>query len=74
MIDSPNLEQFVFCRVIETVQIDVSGELKTLNEDMQNEEDDYGDNIQEHAAGSYLIIMYKQVRELVVEGKVELLM
>ena len=74
MIDSPDLEQFVFCRVIETVSIDVSGETNALNEDLANDEDDYGDNVQDHAAGSYLIVMYKQVKDLVLEGKVELLM
>lgn len=73
MIDSPDLEQFVFCRVVETVQIDVRGELSALNEDLDNE-DEFGDNIQEHAAGSYLIVMYKQIRDLVLDGKVELLM
>ena len=77
MIDSPNLEQFVFCRVLdETVSIDVSGETSALNDDLaDNDEDDYaGDNIQDHAGGSYLIVMYKQVKDLVLEGKVELLM
>lgn len=76
MIDTPDLEQFVFCRVIETVQIDVRGELGVLNEDLVNNDDDddnYGENIQEHAAGSYLIVMYKQIRDLVLNGKVELL-
>lgn len=77
MIDSPNLEQFVFCRVLdETVSIDVNGETSALNDDLaDNDEDDYaGDNIQDHAGGSYLIVMYKQVKDLVLEGKVELLM
>ena len=78
MIDSPDLEQFVFCRVVDTVSIDVSGESKVLNRDLDEEDDDeddnFGDNIQEHAAGSYLIVMYKQIRDLVLEGKVELLM
>jgi hypothetical protein len=76
MIDIPDLEQFVFCRVVETVQIDVRGELGVLNEDLVNDDDDddnYGENIQEHAAGSYLIVMYKQIRDLVLDGKVELL-
>ncbi len=74
MIDSPDLEQFVFCRVVETVQIDVRGDLGALNEDLANDDDNFGDNIQEHAAGSYLIVMYKLVRDLVLEGKVELMM
>jgi hypothetical protein len=78
MIDTPDLEQFVFCRVVETVQIDVRGELGVLNEDLVNDDDNddddnYGENIQEHAAGSYLIVMYKQIRDLVLDGKVELL-
>jgi hypothetical protein len=76
MIDTPDLEQFVFCRVVETVQIDVRGELGVLNEDLVNDDDDddnYGENIQEHAAGSYLIVMYRQIRDLVLDGKVELL-
>lgn len=76
MIDSPDLEQFVFCRVLETVQIDVTGAPNTLNDDMANDEDedDFGDNVQEQQAGSYLIVMYRTVRDLVLEGKVELLM
>ena len=74
MIDSPDLDQFVFCRVVETVQIDVRGELSVLNEDFTNDEDEFGDNIQEHVAGSYLIAMYKLIRDLVLDGKVELLM
>ena len=45
-----------------------------MNEDLDNDEDEFGDNIQEHAAGSYLIVMYKQIRDLVLDGKVELLM
>ena len=68
MIDSPNLEEFVFCRVLEPIQIDVS-------EDNDNGDgEDLVDRIQEHGTGAYLIVMYKSIRELVLEGKVELLM
>ena len=68
MIDSPNLEEFVFCRVLEPIQIDVS-------EDNDNGDgEDLVDRIQEHGAGAYLIVMYKSIRVLVLEGKVELLM
>ena len=75
MIDSPDLEQFVFCRAMEPVEIDVSGEPNALNEgEEEDDEDDYGDNLQAHPAGSFLIVMYKKVRELVAEGKVQLLM
>lgn len=73
MIDSPDLEQFVFCRINEMVQIDVRSDLGALNEDLANEEEEYNESIQEHAPGSYLIVMYKQVRDLVLDGKVELL-
>ena len=60
MIDSPNLKQFVFCRVVETVQINVLGKLGALNKDLENNDDEnnFGDNVQEHYAGSYLIVMY----------------
>jgi GINS complex subunit 4 len=71
MIDSPNLEEFVFCRVLERIQIDI-------REDNLGEDEDGGgdmiDTIQEHEAGAVLIVMYKSIRELVFDGKVELLM
>ncbi|KAL7513165.1 hypothetical protein ACHAXN_010245 [Cyclotella atomus] len=70
MIDSPNLEEFVFCRVLEPIQIDVSGDTTGDNE----EGEDLIDTIQEHGAGSCLIVMYKSIREFVLDGKVELLM
>ena len=75
MINSPNLKQFVFCRVIETVQIYFRCKLGALNKDLKNNDKkgNFGDNVQEHAVGSYLTVMYKQIRELVLEGKVELL-
>ena len=75
MIDTPNLEEFVFCRVLETVQIDVSGENNgtDIAELLGEEDEDYGDTIQEHHAGACLIVMYKTIRDLVLEGKIELL-
>ncbi|KAL7546770.1 hypothetical protein ACHAWF_010104 [Thalassiosira exigua] len=76
MIDSPDLEQFVFCRVLETVNIDVTSEPNVLNDDQGDDEneDDFGDNLQEHQVGSCLVVMYKKIMDLVLEGKVELLM
>ena len=76
MIDSPDLEQFVFCRTLEPIEIDVSGEPNVLNEgeEEEDDDDDYGDNLQAHPAGAFLIVMYKKVRELIAEGKVQLLM
>ena len=73
MIDSPDLEQFVFCRALEPIEIDVSGEPNPLNEEDEDNEDDYGDNLQAHPEGAFLIVMYKKVRDLVAEGKVQLL-
>eukprot|EP00573_Skeletonema_grethae_P004339 CAMPEP_0201693866 /NCGR_PEP_ID=MMETSP0578-20130828/6319_1 /ASSEMBLY_ACC=CAM_ASM_000663 /TAXON_ID=267565 /ORGANISM="Skeletonema grethea, Strain CCMP 1804" /LENGTH=301 /DNA_ID=CAMNT_0048179465 /DNA_START=64 /DNA_END=969 /DNA_ORIENTATION=- len=76
MIDSPDLEQFVFCRALEPIEIDVSGEPNALNDggEEEDDDDDYGDNLQPHDAGAFLIVMYKKVRELIAEGKVQLLM
>eukprot|EP00581_Thalassiosira_minuscula_P017766 CAMPEP_0183722092 /NCGR_PEP_ID=MMETSP0737-20130205/14158_1 /TAXON_ID=385413 /ORGANISM="Thalassiosira miniscula, Strain CCMP1093" /LENGTH=370 /DNA_ID=CAMNT_0025952193 /DNA_START=107 /DNA_END=1220 /DNA_ORIENTATION=+ len=82
MIDTPDLERFVFCRVLETCQMDVSGKdgaIQVLNADLEEEEEEEeeefgGENVQEQQAGSYLICMYKTIRELVLDGKVELLM
>jgi len=75
MVDSPDLEQFVFCRALEPIEIDVSGEPNVLNEgEEEDDDDDYGDNLQAHPAGAFLIVMYKKVRQLVVDGKVQLLM
>lgn len=55
MIDSPNLQQFVFCKILEKVEIDMDG-------------------IQEHEAGACLIARYDAIRELVLEGKIEMLL
>ncbi len=76
MIDSPNLEEFVFCRVLEPIQIDLSGDDANDFYGELNGQDrgDLVDTMQEHAAGSYLIVMYKTIRDLVLDGKVELLM
>mmetsp|Transcript_31728 Transcript_31728/g.57444 ORF Transcript_31728/g.57444 Transcript_31728/m.57444 type:complete len:274 (-) Transcript_31728:80-901(-) len=67
MIDTPNLDQFVFCKVLETVEID--------NHDAQgNDDDDDEDGIQEHKAGSCLIARYSAIRDLVLKGKIEMLL
>ena len=71
MIDGPNLERFVFCRVLEPIVIDLRRE---NNNDENNEEEDLIDSIQEHGEGACLIVMYETVREFVLDGKVELLM
>lgn len=69
MIDSPDLDEFIFCQVLETVEID--------NRDLQaDQEDDEvgGDSIQEHQAGACLIARYSVIKDLVSEGKIELIM
>jgi len=74
MIDSPDLESFVFCRVLEAVAIDVSGE-SHLNEDLDDDDEgDVGEEVQRHEAGACLIVMYKTIRQYVLEGKIELLL
>mmetsp|Transcript_2120 Transcript_2120/g.3129 ORF Transcript_2120/g.3129 Transcript_2120/m.3129 type:complete len:283 (+) Transcript_2120:86-934(+) len=65
MIDSPDLNKFVFCRVLhERVEID-----NTLEGE---EKDDM--NIQEHQQGACLIVRYGAIKSLLSEEKVELLM
>lgn len=69
MIDFPNMDQFVFCKVLETLEID--------NYDPLGEEEDEdlgGSNIQEYQADSCLIARYSAIRDLVLEGKIELLL
>ena len=57
MIDSPNLEQFVFCRVLEPISIDLRNDGTNNNED--DDDDDLIDTIQEHGEGACLIVMYR---------------
>lgn len=59
MIDSPDLDQYVFVKVKETAEID-SG---TEDEPMP----------QQHPAGTTLITRYSKIRDLFAQGKVELL-
>lgn len=61
MIDSPNLDEFVFCKVLESVEIDNS---------MPGEESD----IDKHAEGTCLIVRYSAIQQLVLEGKIEMLL
>lgn len=66
MIDSPNMDQFVFCKVLETVEIDNHDPLG----DPDNEDEE---GIQEHKAGSCLIARYSAIQDLVLAGKIEML-
>ena len=65
MIGSPNLDEFVFCRVLEAVEID------HFDPTYQDERDE--DYLHEHPTGSSIIVRYRLVRDLVLQGKVELL-
>eukprot|EP00568_Trieres_chinensis_P002559 CAMPEP_0183303580 /NCGR_PEP_ID=MMETSP0160_2-20130417/8964_1 /TAXON_ID=2839 ORGANISM="Odontella Sinensis, Strain Grunow 1884" /NCGR_SAMPLE_ID=MMETSP0160_2 /ASSEMBLY_ACC=CAM_ASM_000250 /LENGTH=324 /DNA_ID=CAMNT_0025466503 /DNA_START=18 /DNA_END=992 /DNA_ORIENTATION=- len=72
MIDRPDLDEFVFCRCLETVEIDNNkGQEEEVNID---DEDEFGGSIQKHPEGSCLIARYATVRDLVLQGKVVLLM
>eukprot|EP00978_Attheya_sp_CCMP212_P019568 scaffold55021_cov48-Attheya_sp.AAC.1 len=68
MIDGPDLDEFVFCRVLETVEIDPH-----LGETNNSEDENMEDSIQEHPAGSCLIARYRTIQDFVFDGKIELL-
>lgn len=64
MIDEPDLETYVFIKTKENVSILVGN-------------DDDGDDepmLQQHEAGSCLIVRYNLIRDLFMDDKVELLM
>ena len=74
MIDRPNLDTYVFCRVLEPVQINNLKDFdvgQTVDED---DGDDDLDHIQDYQPGSTLFLRYAVIRDFVLEGKVELLM
>lgn len=74
MIEEPDLDAYVFCRVLEAVEIDSAlGDKKGDGAD-DDDEDEMGDTVQEHAAGSCLIARYATVREHVFDGKITLLL
>mmetsp|Transcript_7941 Transcript_7941/g.11416 ORF Transcript_7941/g.11416 Transcript_7941/m.11416 type:complete len:353 (-) Transcript_7941:87-1145(-) len=74
MIDSPDLDEFVFCKVLETVEID-NRDSQAATQTNENNDDDLGeDSIQEHSQGACLIARYSAIQELVHQGKIELLM
>jgi hypothetical protein len=68
MIDGPDLDEFVFCRVLETVEIDPH-----LGETNNSEDENMEDSIQEHPASSCLIARYRTIQDFVFDGKIELL-
>mmetsp|Transcript_10386 Transcript_10386/g.9997 ORF Transcript_10386/g.9997 Transcript_10386/m.9997 type:complete len:96 (+) Transcript_10386:88-375(+) len=73
MIDKPNLDSYVFCRISETVELDNHKGLEGVIPD-DDEDEELGGSIQEHQSGSYLFVRYAVIRDLVLEGKAELLL
>jgi len=70
MIDHPDLDSFVFCKVV-----DREGVLLDKYKDFSDELGDDSDRIPElYIEGSCLFLRYSLVRDLLSEGKVILLM
>jgi hypothetical protein len=72
MIDRPNLDTYVFCNVLDEAGVIVNNYLGlNLSEEAQ---EDGGARQQHFAKDSHIFVRYRAVRDLVTEGKVELLM
>lgn len=72
MIDRPNLDTFVFCNVLDEAGVIVNNyEGLNLSEETQEE----GGARQQHfSKDSHIFVRYRAVRNLVTDGKVELIM
>mmetsp|Transcript_9545 Transcript_9545/g.11779 ORF Transcript_9545/g.11779 Transcript_9545/m.11779 type:complete len:300 (+) Transcript_9545:84-983(+) len=73
MIDKPNLEQYVFCKVVNDVVIDERNKDDRQNQNQLDDIDDDNDEQNEHVAGSSLIGRYSTVRDHIMEGNIILL-
>ncbi len=74
MIDRPNLDHYVFCKVIDEEGV-VLDNHKGLQIDLSEEYDDEEEEPECHYdTGSFLFVRYDVVREFISEGKVDLLM
>ena len=72
LIDRPNLDTYVFCNVLDEAGVIVNNYLGlNLSEEAQ---EDGGARQQHFAKDSHIFVRYRAVRDLVTEGKVELLM
>ena len=71
MIDHPDLDSFVFCQVVDRagVQLDKYTDFPKVGE-----EDDYDRVSELYNEGSCLFLRYALIKDLVLEGKVILLM
>merc|ERR1712032_585780 len=72
MIDSPDLDEFVFCKILESVEIDNRDKKAEVPLNDDNVDDD-GD-VQEFEAGKMIIARYSAIEDFVLQGKVELVM
>ena len=59
MIDEPDLDEFVFLKCLQNIMIDDGTADKP--------------NVQQHEIGTCLIVRYNRIRDLYLEGKVELM-
>lgn len=66
MIDRPDLDEYVFCHVLETVTIETGDEITYYDD-----EEEAGAH--EHDAGASLIVRYRVIKEYIDEGKIVLL-
>lgn len=80
MIERPDINCYVFCRVNEDVIIKQSNVDQKKNDGKVNNDDNDDvipgmspDFAHEHKAGSTLIVRYQTIRELVRDGKVTML-
>ncbi len=73
MIDRPNLNYYVFCKVIdeEGVVLDNHKGLDIESNDDENENEEPNEHF---GYGSYVFVRYGVVQDLISEGKVDLLM
>jgi hypothetical protein len=73
MVDEPDLDAYVFCRVGGASAVSIPN-----RDGIEDDDGDHGDKELdpggEYAAGTCLIVRYSRVRRLFLEGKVDLLM
>mmetsp|Transcript_17962 Transcript_17962/g.25389 ORF Transcript_17962/g.25389 Transcript_17962/m.25389 type:complete len:89 (+) Transcript_17962:3-269(+) len=66
MIDRPDLDTYVFCRVLEPIQIDNF-------KDLDMGDNDFEEDLQHVKTGSTMFLRYAIIQDLLLEGKVSLL-
>ena len=74
MIDRPNLNTYVFCRVSASEGIYEDEMDRNADERGDDNEEDNYDERTLHAKDACLFVRYGAIRQMVLEGKVELVM